>query len=115
MATFTKRKLESASDGRGISITATSSPGTTVHTAHASAQDEIYLYLRNTHTSAVTAIIEFGGTTAASDAISQTIAVHPSGLVLVVPGFPLTNSTVVKVWCATTAVLSAFGFVNRIA
>jgi len=115
MASFSKQYLSGGSgNGRGISVTATATAGTLIHTAHASALDEIWLYVRSTHSAAVTLVVEFGGTTAASDNISQTIAVHPSGLVLVVPGIQLSGGLVVRAFCATTAVVSVFGYVNRI-
>jgi len=115
MATFTKRKLESSTNGLSILVVGTTTAdASTIHTAHATAQDEVYLYCVNTHTAAVVLTIEFGGT-AAKDLIKQTIAVAPSGMVLVVPGFPLTGSVVVKAFCPTTNVVGIYGFVNRIA
>ena len=48
MATYSKVKLSGASDGLNNKIAATSSAGDTVHTAHATALDEVWLYACNT-------------------------------------------------------------------
>ncbi len=113
MATYTKVKLSGSTDGRGIKIAAAASAGTTVHTADSTALDEVYLYLYNSDTVVRAFTVEFGGTTAPDDNISGTLA-SKAGLVLVVPGIPLTNSDVVKVFSDVANKLVAFGFVNRI-
>lgn len=100
--------------GRAIKIAATSTPGTTVHTCGASDKDEIWLWAFNSDTTARKLTIEFGGTTSPDDTIELTIPPE-SGPVLVVPGWILSNSLVVKAFCATTNVVMITGFVNRIA
>lgn len=110
---FTKVKLSGSTDGKQISITATASAGTTIHTAHATNLDEIWLWATNTSAVPVKLTIEYGGTTTA-DLIEQFIQPE-SGLVLLVPGSsPLTNSLVVAAFADTTAVVNVQGFVNRI-
>ena len=115
MATFTKVKLSGSTNGRGIAVAATATLGTTIHTAHATALDEIWLYANNIHSSAVTLTVEFGGVTATSDLIQQSIAVTPSGLVLVCAGLLVTGSVVVTAFAGTANKIELFGFVNRIA
>ena len=115
MATFTKLKLSGSTNGRGIAVAATATLGTTIHTAHATALDEIWLYANNIHSSAVTLTVEFGGVTSTSDLIQQSIAVTPSGLVLVVAGLLVTGSVVVTAFAGTANKIELFGFVNRIA
>ena len=115
MATFTKVKLSGSTNGRGIAVAATATLGTTIHTAHATALDEIWLYANNIHSSAVTLTVEFGGVTSTSDLIQQSIAVTPSGLVLVVAGLLVTGSVVVTAFAGTANKIELFGFVNRIA
>ena len=44
MATYTKLKLSGSTDGKGIKVTQTATPGDIIHTAHVSALDEIWLY-----------------------------------------------------------------------
>src|SRR5688572_2897374 len=101
MATYTKVKFSGSTDGRGVKIAATASAGTTVHTAHATDLDEIWLYLYNSHTADVLVTIEFGGTSAPDDNIVLTVP-FKSGLVLAVPGLILTGGVVMKVFAGTT-------------
>ena len=115
MATFSKLKLSGSTNGRGIAVAATSTLGTTIHTAHATALDEIWLYAANIHSSAVTLTVEFGGVTTTSDLIQQSIAATPSGLVLVCAGLLVTGSVVVTAFAGTANKIELFGFVNRIA
>ena len=115
MATFTKTKLSGSTNGRGIAVAATATLGTTIHAAHATALDEIWLYANNIHSSAVTLTVEFGGVTTTSDLIQQSIAVTPSGLVLVCAGLLVTGSVVVTAFAGTANKIELFGFVNRIA
>jgi hypothetical protein len=50
MATYTKLPLSGSTDGTGIKLTQTSSSTDceTIHTAHATALDEIWIYAVNT-------------------------------------------------------------------
>jgi len=114
MATFSKVRLSGGTDGRNVKVAATATPGTIIHTAHATALDEIWLWAGNTDTIDRKLIIEWGGTTAPDDLIEVTIP-GESGLVLVVPGFLLTNSAVVRAFAAAANVLTINGYVNRIA
>ena len=113
MATYTKVKLSGGTDGRNITVAATSTPGTTIHTAHATDLDEIWLYAVNSDSTARKLTIEFGGTSAPDDLIELTIQPE-SGLVLVVPGLVLTNSLVVKAFAASANLVLINGYVNRI-
>lgn len=113
MATFSKEILSGSTNGRPVSVVATATAGDLVHTADAAAIDEIWLYAVNRHTADVVLTFEFGGV-AAGDQITVTLSAG-GGPVLVVPGSPLTNSLVVRAFADTTAVVSVFGWVNRIA
>ncbi len=113
MSTFTKLKLSGSTDGRMIKIAATTTPGDTIHTAHATALDEIWIYAVNSDTTARKLTIEYGGTTGPDNLIEQTIQPE-SGLILVIPGFLLTNSLLARAFCATTNVVLVGGWVNRI-
>ena len=114
MTTFSKTILSGSTNGASTLIAATSSPGTTIHTAQSgtSGLDEVWLYADNSSTSAVKLTVEFGGT-AEKDQIELNIP-GESGLVLVVPGLVLNNSLVVRAFAATTNVVSISGYVNRI-
>lgn len=113
MATFSKQFLSGSTNGRPVKVAATSTPGTTIHTAHATATDEIWIWAQNTDTTDRKLTIEFGGTTAPDDLIEVTIPAE-AGLVAVVPGLVLTNSLVVKAFAATADVVTCLGYVNRI-
>lgn len=109
-------KLSGSTDGKNISVVATSTPGTTIHTAHATYLDEIFIYAVNTSASSVLLTIEYGGTTTA-DKVTVTVpaqgSVGSDGPILVIPGFTLTNSLVVRAFAATTAVININGYVHR--
>lgn len=122
MATLSKLCLQPAGttgDGLGITVVATATPGTAIHTASATATtiDEIWLYAVNTHSSAVTLTVEYGGVSVTKDIIQQSIAATPSGLVLVCAGLVIQgNATakVVRAFAGTASKIEIFGFVNRI-
>lgn len=114
MATYTKTKLSGSTDGRNIKVAQTATAGTTIHTAHATALDEIWLFAQNTDTVDRKLTIEFGGVTAPDDLVEITIPAE-SGLIPVVPGLLLTNSCVVRAFAASANVVVINGFVNRIA
>ena len=113
MTTIVKTVLSGSTSGKGIKVVATSSAGTTIHTAHASAEDEIWLYAQNTDATDRKLTIEYGGTTSPDDLIEFTVKAE-DGLYLVVPGLILTGGLVVKAFCAAANVVIIHGFVNRI-
>ena len=118
MASFSKIVLSGSTDGRAIKVAATATPGTTIHTASATATDydEIWLYAQNTDTTARKLTIEWGGTSSPDDLIEITIPAE-SGLTLVAPGLVLKgNATplVVSAFAATADVVTVHGYVNRI-
>ena len=112
MATYTKLVLSGSTSGKGIKVAATSTTGTTIHTAHATSLDEIWLYVVNTQAAAVKLTVEFGETDAAGN-IESTIP-GESGLYLVVPGLILTGELIITAFAGTENVLIIHGFVNRI-
>ncbi len=114
---FNKNKLSGSTDGKGVKVVATSSTGTTIHTAvagtTANTWDEIWLWAVNSDTTARKLTIEFGGTTSPDALIELTIPAE-SGLFLVVPGLILDNGSVVTAFCATANVVMLHGYVNEI-
>lgn len=116
MATYTKLKLSGSTDGMGIKIVATATAGTTVHTAHATALDEIWCWLTNTSNAAVTVTIEWGGVTDPDNLLVKTMSLPAnSPPIPVVTGQLLTNSKVFAVFASSANVIIASGYVNRIA
>ena len=111
---ITKELLSGSTNGRLVKVAATATPGTTIHTAHATAKDEVWLYCTNSSTTAVKLTIEWGGTTSPDDTIEVTID-GEAGAFLIIPGWVISGSVVVKAFAATANVLTIGGFVNRIA
>lgn len=114
MATFSKIPLSASTNGKGILVAATTSVGTTIHTAGSGTTnfDEVWLYAHNNSTLSVKLTIEYGSTSA-QDNIEITIP-GESGLVLVVPGLFLNNSLLVTAFAGTTNVITIHGYVNRV-
>lgn len=118
MATFSKIPLSGSTDGRGIHIDDSATPGKTVHTGSTSTSviDEVWLYAMNYDTTDRKLTIEWGGATAGGDIIEYTVKAE-SGLYLIVPGLIIKgNATplVVAAFAATTSAINIFGYVNRI-
>jgi hypothetical protein len=112
MATITKEKLSGSTNGRGIKVAATSTPGTTIHTAVANATDwdEVWIYASNTHTGSVTLTLEWGNA-AVDDNIK--VVINSNETALVAPGLLIQNSLVVKAFASVTNKINIFGYVNR--
>ena len=117
MSSAVKRKLSGSTDGKMIKVAATSSSGTTIHTAVAGTTagtfDEIWLYATNNHTADVSIVIQFGGTTDPDDYIRMSIP-YQQGLYFIIPGFILQNGAVVRVYASVANVISIGGWVNSI-
>lgn len=116
MASFTKVILTGSTNGRNIKVAATSSPGTTIHTAIAgtAAFDEVWLWANNTDTVARDVTIEFGGTTSPDDEIITASLPAKTGMILIMAGFLLQNTLVVKAWSSAANVVTINGYINRI-
>ena len=112
MATFSKEFLSGSTDGLGVLVAATATPGTLVHTAHATGKDEVWIYATNNDTVAITLTVEFGDATATNNIVLQIPS--KAGLTLVAPGLVLTNSKTVKAFAGTTNKITLTGYVNRI-
>lgn len=114
---FNKNKFSGGTDGKGIKVAATATPGTAVHTAvagtTANTWDELWLWCVNSSAAAVKLTIEFGSATAPDDNIEVTIPAE-SGLFLVIPGLILDNGSTVKAFAGTTNVLIVHGYVNEV-
>ena len=111
--TFTKVILSGSTSGKQIKVAATATAGTTIHTAHATSLDEIWLWAVNSSTTAVKLTVEWGEATAPDGNIEVTVP-GESGYLMVVPGLVLTGSLVVKAFAGTTNVILVNGYVNRI-
>jgi len=113
MATYNVQIASGSSNGRMIKVAATGTPGTELHTAHATDKDEVYIWAVNSDTVDRKLTIELGGVTSPDDTIERTIPAE-SGLILIVPGIRLTGSVVVRAFAATANVVLCAVNVNRI-
>lgn len=118
MATYTKTILSGSTDGKGIKVAATATPGTTIHTGPTNTAHihEVWLYAVNTDTTPRKLTIEWGGTTSPDDLIEVTIPAE-SGMTIVAPGFVLkgnASALVVRAFGASANVIVVHGFVNTI-
>lgn len=114
MATYSKIHLSGSTNGKGIKITQTGTPGDLIHTAVAGTDfDEIWLYAVNSQTATVKVTIEWGTHDAPDGNIEVSIP-GESGLYLIIPGLILENSLDVNAFAATANVVMIHGFVNRI-
>lgn len=118
MATFSKSILSGSTDGRGIKIAATSTPGTLIHTGPTDpgVLHEVYLWVVNSDLTDRKLTVEWGGTTSPDDLIEMSI-VAESGLAMVAPGLLIKgNATplVVRAFASSTNLLQIHGFVNVI-
>ena len=113
--TVSRIPLSGSTHGRGVKVAATSSAGTTIHTATSSTTDcdVITMYAYNSSGSAVNLTIQWGGTTSVDDDIKLSIPAT-SGLTLVLPDLVLRNSLVVKAYAGTADVVTIHGFANRV-
>ena len=113
--TVSKVVLSGGADGKGVLIAATATLGTTIHTAHATAEDEIWLYVYNNDTADHTISIEFGEATTTM-ILKKTISSQSTetGAVLVIPGWILTGSLVLTAFADAANKLVVNGYVNRI-
>ncbi len=113
MAVFTAHLLSGSTNGRPIKVVATTTPGTLIHTAHATSLDEPWIYACNTSTAAVLLTLEWGGTTGPDDLLKFNIPPQ-SGLFCQNPGTRLTGGVIIRAFAASANVITIVGNVNRI-
>jgi hypothetical protein len=118
MATYTKEALSGSTHGRGVLVAATTSPGTTIHTASSgttsAGEDVITLFAYNGDTVDRWVVIQWGGTTSPDDDIKLKIPAQ-SGRTLVAADEILRNSLVIKAYAEVTNKIVISGYANRIA
>lgn len=117
MASYDRILLSGSTSGKPILVAASSSPGTTIHTAVAGSADidEIYLWATNTHTAAVTLSIQWGGTTDPNDYICKALSLDPSSEPFpIATGFQLNGGLLVKAFGGSANLITITGYVNRI-
>jgi hypothetical protein len=113
---YSRQLLSGSTNGKEIPVVATSTPGTTLHTALAgtSGFDEIYAWVSNVTAAPVTLTIEWGGTGTANQMTQAYSIPANSGPVQVLFGQVLQNSLVVGAFASSANALNVSGYVNRI-
>ena len=115
MATAVKRKLSESTNGLGILIDDTATPGKLIHTAIAGTTDgtydEVHLYATNIHTADVLVTVEIGGATAGD--IFRVTVPYDSGEIKILDGHILQNQKAINIFAATDSVISILGWVNQ--
>jgi hypothetical protein len=116
MATYSKEFLSGTpATGRVTPVVAVATPGTLIHTSHATAKDEIYIWVSNVTVAAATLTLEWGGTTDPGDHMTKALSIPAnSPPIPIVTGVPMNNSLVVRAFSGTASALNISGFVNRI-
>lgn len=119
MATYSKELLSGSTGGRPVKVVATATPGTLIHATGTSATviDEVWLYAMNTDTTDRKLTVQFGGVTAPDDLIEIVVPAE-DGLLLLVPGLPLSGDGAaarnIRAFAASANVVTINGYVNRI-
>ena len=115
MATYAKQLLSGSTNGKGILVVATSTAGTTIHTAVSgtSDMDELWIYAVNTHSADIKLTLEWGEATEPNGNIEITVPFE-EGLMLLVPGLLLQNGLTVKAFAGTGSEIVIHGYANRI-
>jgi hypothetical protein len=111
---FEVRQLSGATNGRGILVAATSSTGTTIHTATSTSGEleRVTLYAYNADTTDRKLTIELGGTTDPKDTVEITVSAE-AGMVKVVENVVLNGGVLITAFCPTTNVIAITGHVVR--
>lgn len=108
-------KLSGSTDGKGVKVAATATPGTLIHTAHATNLDVLMLWAVNqdadNETRSLT--IEWGGVTTPDNIFVTPIAAK-AGLIVVVDRLLLTNSLVVRAFADEADDVIIYGHVIRV-
>lgn len=115
MKNWTKIALTGASSSALIHITSTTTGSAhVIHTAGPSEIDEVYIWAQNQHTIDVQLNLEWEGATDPADFLRINVPFKEPPL-LIVPGWPLSDSKDIQAWASVTAVLNIFGYVHRAA
>lgn len=117
MATYSRLLLSGSTNGLPISVTATGTPGTTVHTAVSGTTgfDEVYVWAINVTASPATLTIEWGSTTDSGGLLVKGYEIGAnSPPIPIASGQVLNNAKVVGAFSGTSGAINLVGYVNRI-
>lgn len=117
MATYSRVHLSGSTSGKPILVAAIATPGTAIHTAIAGATafDEVYLWVANTHSAAVALTLEWGGVTDPDNHLVKTLSIPAnSGPIAIAVGQVMNGGLLIKAFADSANKLTITGYVNRI-
>ena len=103
--------LSGSTKGAPIQITATGTPGTTIHAASATGTTKLWVYLTNTSDNPVTVTIELGGSGLGNE-VDVIVPAHD--VILALGGAAVDNSVATAAYADTASVVNAFGYVENL-
>lgn len=117
MATFSKSILSGSTDGCPIAVSATASPGTTIHTGPSNAAflHEVWLYASTYSTTPTLLTVQMGNTDVSKQVILSLD--YGSGLLVVIPGLIIKGNAsplVIRAFATVTDTVNISGYVNVI-
>lgn len=118
MAIFTKVLHSGSVYGTPITVTASASPGTIIHSTGISSSviDEVWIYANNTGLSQTVLTLEYGGTASNNKIILPVPA--QSGLTIAAAGLILTGtgttSSTIRAYASNPNTINIAGYINRI-
>ena len=120
MATYAKRRLSGSTDGQGIIIQTTAATGTLIHTSISGTSasgsfDEVWVWANNTATASKVLGVQWGAKSGENGVTVRFTLPSRDGAYLIIPGWILQNSRIVRAFATTTGVVTMHGYVNRIA
>lgn len=119
MATLTRTVLSGAPTGNEmIPVAATSNPGTTIHTAHATLLDAMYIWVSNVTGSPATLSVTVetdAMPTDPSDFFVKNLPIRANSVPIpIMTGQTFTGSVIIKAYSGTASALNISGFATRI-
>lgn len=113
---ISKQLLSGSTNGKPIQITGTASGSqNTIHTAHASSKDEVWLWATNNSGVDAVLTLAIGSTANTSELILDEVTVTANTTPIpVLPGIPITGSVTITAFTTTGSDVNITGFVNRI-
>lgn len=111
MASISRRILSGSTNGRPITVTATSSPGTSLNVASATTINMVTLMAKNTATVAREYRVEWGGTGTESEIIG--VLQPRDGLYMIADNLPISGTTAtIAAYATATSGVQFLGYVD---
>lgn len=117
MSVYTGGVLSGSTNGKPISVAATATPGTAIHTVASgtSGFDEIFLFASNTSALPATLTIEWGGTTDPSELLVKSFVLPANSIPYPISaGLRIQNGLTIRAFSATASVINITGWFNRV-